>query len=411
MPKLFARNAPIRWLLAWLIITFGIFSNDVMAADETPRFMSPYRLAGATDQQNMAYSKGVLESLVFGLYSRVDISLPWYQQLVDCYKEKFESINRNAGLPWLFGDNLNDSLAHNIYHRTTPIVCRDHKYVESKLQQRTLKITPLTEWAAWTVDEKIYYVGGYLDAAITIARLSNNDRSTKDLERIKRIKYDDGKLKEVVRQIDEKGLELNSAIPWSVATSFGKVFGNDPAKFASEMSVESEMAKTGGISVAVWGKYLDFKILENICKPHFKSHLASEEQIEITNYSKSFKCASEKSIQNLIRPFLASQGLYEDKLDQISKSLNGAYDEKLSKSKSDYLKIGDDKTKTICIDIIRNNKYSEFVLADAYDVMKYQFGSLPQTQKIFDEFEQSIKSCPQIFSIGNKVRPPKFLQK
>jgi hypothetical protein len=76
-----------------------------------------------------------------------------------------------------------------------------------------------------------------------------------------------------------------------------------------------------------------------------------------------------------------------------------------------YRALGDDKTKTICIDIIRNNKYSEFVLADAYDVMKYQFGRLPQTQKIFDEFEQSIKSCPKIFSIGNKVRPPKFLQK
>jgi len=44
-------------------------------------------------------------------------------------------------------------------------------------------------------------------------------------------------------------------------------------------------------------------------------------------------------------------------------------------------------------------------------LMKYQFGRLQQTQKIFDEFEQSTKSCPQIFSIGNKVRPPKFLQK
>lgn len=411
MPKLFARNTPIKWLHVPLVIAFKLFSNEVMAADDVPRFMSPYRLAAATDQQNMAYTKGVLESLVFGLYSRVDVSTPWYQLLVDCYKEKFESININAGFPWLLGDNLNDSLAHNIYHRTTPVVCHDHKYIESKTQQRTLKITPLTEWAAWTLDEKTYYVGGYLDAAITIVRLSNSDRSTKELEQIKQIKYDDGKLKEVVRQIDGKGLELNSPLPWSVATSFGKVFGFGTAKVASEMSVELEMAKTGGISIAVYGKYVDFKILENICKPHYTRHLSNEEQIEITNYTSSFKCGSEKSIQNLIRPFLASQGMAEEKLDQISKSLNGAFDEKLSKSKSHYSKLGDDKTKLICIDNIRNNKYSEYVLADIYDVMKYQFGRLPQTRKIFDDFEQSTKSCPQIFSIGNKVRPPKFLQK
>ena len=179
---------------------------------------------------------------------------------------------------------------------------------------------------------------------------------------------------------------------------------------ATDMSVESEMYKTGEISLDAFGKYVDFKILGNICKPHFIRNLTNEEQVEISNYVESFRCASEKSIQNLIKPFLASQGLANDKLEQISKSLNGAYEEKLSKSKSDYLKIGDEKTKMICIDIIRNNRYSEYVLADSYDVMKYQFGRLQQTQKIFDNFEASTKSCPKIFSIGNKVRPPKFLQ-
>jgi hypothetical protein len=411
MSNLFVTSAPIRWLFVWLALAFKLFSTDVLAAVETPRFMSPYKHAGATDQQKMAYSKGVLESLVFGLYSRVDISLPGYQQLVDCYKEKFESINRFAELPWTLGDNINESLAHNIYHHTTQSVCRDHKYIESKIQKRTLKITHLTEWNAWTLDEKIYYVGGYLDAGITVLQLTNSGQATKDLERLKRFKYDDEKLEQVVKLIDSKGLELNNPIPWSVSTSFGKVFSNNPPGTASQMSLDSEMAKTGSILLEVYGKYVDFKILENICKPHFIRHLAYEEQVEITNYAKSFQCASEKSIQNLIRPFLTSQGLATDKLDQISKSLNGAYDEKLSKSRSDYSKIGDDKTKAICIDVIRNNKYSDYVLADAYDVMKYQFGRLQQTQKIFSDLEQSTKLCPQTFSIGNKVRPPKFLQK
>ena len=245
---------------------------------------------------------------------------------------------------------------------------------------------------------------------LTILQTTSTSQSAKDLERLKRNKYDDVKLREVVKQIDAKGLELNNPIPWSVALSFGKVFGNNSENIASEMSVDSEMYKTGEISLETYGKSMDFKILNNICKPHFVRLFTLDEQAEIASYSKSFSCAGEKSIQHLIRPFLASQGLANDKLEQISKSLNDAYEEKLSKSKSDYLKIGDEKTKMICSDIIRNNKYSEYVLADAYDVMKYQFGRLKNTRKIFDDFEQSTKSCPQIFSIGNKVRPPKFLQ-
>jgi hypothetical protein len=411
MSNFFAKSFPRRWLYVLLIIGLELISNDIKADDETPRFMSPHRHSGATDQQNMAYGKGALESIVFGLYSQVDRSLPSYQELVDCYKENFELINRSAVLPWVLGENLKESLAHNIYHRTTPIVCRDHKYIESKLQQRTLKITHLTEWNSWSVNEKIYYVGGYLDAGITILQVTSTSQSTKDLERLKRNKYDDVKLREVVKQIDTKGLELNNPIPWSVALSFGKVFGNNPENIASEMSVDTEMYKTGEISMAVFGKYVDFKILEDICKPHFIRNLTIDEQVEVTSYAKSFKCAGEKSVQNLIRPFLASQGLTNDKLEQISRSLNAAYDEKLIKSKSAYEKIGEDKTKAICLDLIRNNKYSEYLLADAYDVMKYQFGRLKNTRKIFDDFEQSTKSCPQIFSIGNKVRTPKFLQK
>jgi hypothetical protein len=399
-----------RWLFAMLVIVLHLLSNDAIAEDQAPRFMTPYKHSGATEQQKLAHSKGVLESLIFGLYSRVDRNLPSYQHLVDCYKENFESINKFADLRWTFGDNLNKSLAHNIYHHTTPVICRDHKYTESKLQQRNLKITYLTEWNSWSLDEKIFYVGGYLDAGVTILQISTNSQSSKELDRLKRNKYDDVKLREVVKQIDVKGLELNNPIPWSVAISFGKVFGNNSANIATDMSVESEMYKTGEISLDAFGKYVDFKILGNICKPHFIRNLTNEEQVEISNYVESFRCASEKSIQNLIKPFLASQGLANDKLEQISKSLNGAYEEKLSKSKSDYLKIGDEKTKMICIDIIRNNRYSEYVLADSYDVMKYQFGRLQQTQKIFDNFEASTKSCPKIFSIGNKVRPPKFLQ-
>ena len=388
-----------------------LLSNDVIAEDQAPRFMTPYKHSGATEQQKMAYSKGALESLIFGLYSRVDRSLSSYQHLVDCYKEEFESINKFADLRWLFGENLNESLAHNIYHHTTPEICRDHKYLESKLQQRTLKITHLTEWNSWSLDEKIYYVGGYLDAGVTILQMSTNNQSTKELDRLKRNKYDDVKLREVVKQIDVKGLELNNPIPWSVAISFGKVFGNNSANIASEMSVESEMYKTGEISIEAYGKSIDFKILKEICKPHFARELSSDEQAQITSYTKSFNCAGEKSIHNLMRPLLASQGLTNDKLEQTLKSLNGVFEEKLSKSKIEYLKIGDEKTKSICIDIILNNKYSEYVLADSYDVMKYQFGRLQQTRKIFDDFEVSTKSCPKIFSVGNKVRLPKFLQK
>ena len=129
------------------------------------------------------YSATPLEQ--FGLYSRVDRSLSSYQHLVDCYKEEFESINMASELPWVYGENLNESLAHNIYHRTTPLVCRDHKYSESKLQQRTLKITHLTEWNSWSVNEKIYYVGGYLDAGVTILQITNTSKSAKELERLK----------------------------------------------------------------------------------------------------------------------------------------------------------------------------------------------------------------------------------
>ncbi len=408
--EFFVMTASFRWLFATFIILLHLLSNDAIAEAQVPRFMTPYKHSHATEQQKLAHSKGVLESLIFGLYSRVDRNLPSYQQLVDCYKEKFESINKFADLRWTFGDNLNESLAHNIYHHTTQVICRDHEYTESKIQQRTLKITHLTEWNSWSLDEKIYYIGGYLDAGVTILQMSTNNQSNIELDRLKRNKYDDFKLREVVKQIDFKGLELNNPIPWSVAISFGKVFGNNSANIASEMSVESEMNKTGEISIEVYGKSVDFKILKDICKPHFARELSIDEQAQITSYAKSFNCAGEKSIQNLIRPLLASQGMSNDKLEQISISLNGAYEEKLSKSKIEYLKIGDEKTKSICIDFIRNNKYSEYVLADTYDIMKYQFGRLQQTQKIFDNFEASTKSCPQILSIGNKVRPPKFLQ-
>lgn len=94
-----------------LVMALQLLSNDVIAEDQAPRFMTPYKHSGATEQQKMAYSKGALESLIFGLYSRVDRSLSSYQHLVDCYKEEFESINMVSELPWVYGENLNESLA------------------------------------------------------------------------------------------------------------------------------------------------------------------------------------------------------------------------------------------------------------------------------------------------------------
>ena len=213
----------------------------------------------------------------------------------------------------------------------------------------------------------------------------------------------------MVKHIEAIGLEAGLPLPWSVAAAFGKVFGATSGK-ADDVGEAAESRKTGKISLYAYATYVDFKVLGTICEPHWKSSLSIQEESDLAAYQESLKCFGEKSIDGLIQPLMSSYGLSKSRTRQLTDSVTTAYDAKLSRARQHYRGLGSENTKSICVDLVRNNHYSDYVLAEKLDAMKYQFGRGVSGTAIFDGFMNYSNSCPRRYSLFDNISIPAFLQ-
>ncbi|MEY4644742.1 MAG: hypothetical protein RLZZ596_1573 [Pseudomonadota bacterium] len=395
--------------LIYLILALLPTLNQVQAEDRLPNFMTSGRHIDAQAGEKLAYTKGVLETIAFVLYSYGATSSPDYQRILDCYKERFRDIVMTAHMPWIFAKMLDKPLAYLIYHDTTPSICKVQSVQASPLRPATLKITYFSEWSSWSESEKMFYVGGFIDGGATINREFSHPDSKRMIERLKSINFKDTLIKEIVAHADAEGLRLDSPLPWSISVAFGKVLGKNPSPL-SAVNEEHEKNKTAQISFAAHGSYIDARIMSEICQEHLVNVLTPETLSGIKAYENSMQCYGERSISNLVLPLMVSYGVSLGKAEQITAPMKSAFLEKLPRVKVEYAKLGASSAKAICLDMVKNHRFSRNVLAEKLDAMHYQFGRLSITKGVFDSYMKSVASCPKVYSLENSVPAPAFLQ-
>ncbi len=397
-----------RWIgFLWLALLLA--SNPAHAAGELPKFMTPVKHADAQGGERLAYSKAALETFAFILYSNGAGNTPDYKRLIDCYKSSFDAINMNAHIPWAFARNLEESMASVIYHSVTALVCDDNSNWEKVTSQSTLKITNFSEWATWSESEKLFYVGGYIDAGVTAALSLGTTESKRNLERYKRTTFNDKVIKQIIEQVDAQGLELDKPLPWSIAAAFGRVLGSQRPPPTS-VNKAKEANKTGGISSVVYTTYLDAKIMGEICQPHLVQEFSAQRVSALQSYEDSMACYAEKSLTHLMHPLAVKFGMQLAEAKQMTNQFTSAYPDRLARVKSEFAKFGLAKARLLCKAMVDNHKFSNFVLAEKLDATYYQFGRMDSTRPVFDSYMKSVESCPKIFSLENSVAAPAFLQ-
>lgn len=396
-----------QFLAIIFLAIINFFSIEVTAGVNKLVYLDHLKYGKLTTLEFDAYTKGALESIMFVAYSKGLNETEDFHTLIDCLKENYSKLSTSAFTPWVFGRDLDKSLAHNIFTLNIPIVCEMHDAGANYSSQKTLKLTYYTDWTSWSESQKINYIGGYIDGAIVIlSRLNDADsiRLKKNLqEKIADINF----FKQMIRQLELSGFEIPYPLPWSIASAFGASL--EGGKKLSIYNRNSEMENVGAVSLKPYTTYIDFKVLSKVCEPYFNRLLDKKTMGSIPPYLNSLQCHAEKSLSFFIEPMLLRFGSTPNQSKSLIQSLQSSYDEKLKKAQIEYSNIGSSVASMSCMAIIKNHKFSNYVLAEKLDAMKYQSNRVDIIKPIFKNYAKSIKSCPNIYSLDNSVEEPSFL--
>jgi hypothetical protein len=386
------------------------FSSSAIAESIQPPFVNHIKYGDLSDKEKLAYTKGALESIMFTLYSRNLSNTHDYNIMVKCYKKNYSKLSLMAHTPWLFGRDLDKSLAYNILNLNTPTLCANQKASDHKLGNKTLRLTYFTEWGSWTKTQKINYVGGYIDGSVAILMSFSDAESRRLLNEVQKLNLSEENLWRIVQNIEANGFELNLPIPWSVSVAFGQAFGKSE-KQKTKNNEEIMKNRLGEVSLSAYSTFVDFKIITEVCKPHFNSNLDPKKQRAISDYIESLKCHGEKSVDGFIKPILISFGVPSKNVQELIEPLLSSYDYKLENTSIAYNQMVGVAARELCLSLLDDHEFSDFVLAEKIDAMKYQSERVKSAKDIFNRYLKEAESCPKIFSLENSVTAPNFLVK
>ncbi len=385
-------------------------SSSAIAESIQPTFVNHIKYGDLSDKEKLAYTKGALESMMFTAYSRNLSSTNDYNITIKCYKKNYSKLSLMAHTPWLLGRDLDKSLAYNILNLNTPTLCANQKASDHNLDNKTLRLTYFTEWDSWNKTQKINYVGGYIDGSVAILMAFSDDESRRLLNEVKKFNLSEENLWRIVQNIESNGFELNLPIPWSVSVAFGQAFGK-LEKQTTKNNEEIMKNRLGEVSLSAYSTFVDFKVITEVCKPHFNSSLDLKKQRAISDYMESLKCHGEKSVDGFIKPILISFGVPSKNAQELIEPLLSVYDSKLENTRMAYNQIGVVAARELCLSLVDDHEFSDFILAEKIDAMKYQSERVKSAKDIFNRYLKKVKSCPKIFSLENSVTAPNFLVK
>jgi hypothetical protein len=205
-------------------ILFLTSCNSAAAQSETHKspfvLLPPIEWANddASSSKEKAYFNGVLETYGFTLYALWPRNAKYEQQFSDFRQCVEQNADRNWPLlDWIFGKNLNASVASTMIRKNIPIACKDF-VGKGDGGWSPPRIVSKSDWQAYGKEERKFYVAAFIEAATEFAVLQEQQDNISLLTECMK----DGGLDKVLNNLKAVEMEWKHPMPWTLSKALGK---------------------------------------------------------------------------------------------------------------------------------------------------------------------------------------------
>jgi hypothetical protein len=207
------------------LFVVGWFSCAAIGADKSdfPWLMTPYKYAHLNPEQRRIYLNAYFEAAGFVLYNYAPREAAGAMKnlniWIDCVTETRNKETWSPDLDWVFGKNLDKSVAYVLYNTVSPLVCKEYAE-KAGTTDKMLRIYTYRDWKEWSTKEKAVYVSGYIDTVASFQMRLRDAGAPNDLKDL-RIVIEVTGIGGIVSDVMKIQFEPQYPLPWSVSRGLG----------------------------------------------------------------------------------------------------------------------------------------------------------------------------------------------
>lgn len=171
-----------------------------------------------TEAQRNIYAQALLETLSFQLYAYTPKGHKQAVEEFSAFTRCAESVDatRWRPIPWSLGQDLENTVADQLYGTIAPIVCKSF-LGQGDMTLRPVRMMSKSTWQRLSVQDKAIYLMGYVETGQAFARR----RGDHEMQRAIKICIESVGIEGLLGALDRITYEWQHPLPWSISKAFG----------------------------------------------------------------------------------------------------------------------------------------------------------------------------------------------
>jgi hypothetical protein len=314
--------------------------------------MTSYEWSDLEKSEERAFATGLLEGFAYSGYSRIDRKNPSqiavWNNLADCLQSSTDKIFLVLHNAVALGDAIDRTFAEVLWNRAVPVICkRDDSPAARQQVVQSIQIASHMDWHRFSKNQKSLYIRGNLEALLFLAEIAG-DKNDADL--LKKL-LTSASIEKYLKLFAEQGIDYRYPIPWSITRANGAFtgLGSPYPAFSSKKIVDKNI---GAELVELWGRYVDFESVSQICSRSWESqkstirfHPALHEQS-----MKSNACIAKEIKERLVPAYFNDQGVKVEEVKKLQRSMSAQdwLPEKIRMAKGHFDSLKGEEAQEFC---------------------------------------------------------------